>query len=95
MISMNVILNEAMNNISSHYISWLFEVILDLSQVSLHLEIHSLKGSNFVHVESPILRSSQEKILPTSKQTVLCAKYSNSYAALLHISNSHCIKVMQ
>lgn len=97
-ISMNVILDEVMNNISSHHISRLFEVILHLSMRKSNTAPSGntfLKGSNFVHVESLILQSPQEKILPTSKQTVLHAKYGNSYPALLHIKNIHFIKVMQ
>ena len=95
---MNVILDEVMNNISSHYTSWLFEVILHLSMRKLNIAPSGntfLKGSDFIHVESLILQSPQEKILPTSKQTVLPAKYGNNYPALLHIRHIHFIKVMQ
>lgn len=63
---MNVILDEVLNNISTHYISWLLEVILHLSMCKLNIAPSGntfLKGSNFVHVESLILQSPQEKIL--------------------------------
>lgn len=95
---MDAVLDEVMNNITSHYISWLFEVILHPSMHKLSIAPSGntfLKGSNFAHVESLILQSPQEKILPTSKQTVLLAKYGNNYPSLQHIRNIHFIKVRQ
>jgi len=94
----NLVLDEVMNNVSSLYILWLFEVILHLSMRKSNIAPSGntfLKGSNFVHVESLILQSLQEKILPTSKQTLLHAKHGNSYPALPQIRNIHFVKVMQ
>lgn len=61
---MKVILDEVMNNISSHYISFLFEVSLHLNMCKSNIAPSGntfLKGSNFDHVESLILIKSPGK----------------------------------
>lgn len=98
MISMTVILDQFMNNIRSHYISELFEVMQHLSMCKLNITPSGntfLRGSNFFHVKILILRSLQEKILPTSKQTILHSKCGNGYPSLLCIKHMHFIKVMK
>lgn len=61
---MRVILDEVMNSISSHYISFLFEVSLHLNMCKSNIAPSGntfLKGSNFDHVESLILIKSPGK----------------------------------